>query len=178
MSTNRKRVAPTLAAAAALAITFAGSATATGLISGKQIKDGSVHGADLRDNSVGRADLQTRLLSGAEIADGHSGPEGPAGDPGAPGDLGPTGPVGVSDIRYLSTPGRSLAPGHFAEIPVSCSGRHYAVHGGVATSPADSPLRVQESAPSNGRTTWVTRVTNTGTDTVAIQGWAVCVDAG
>ena len=178
MSTNRTQVVPALVAAAALAITFAGSATATGLISGKQIKDGSVHGVDLRDNGVGRADLQRTPLSGVEIADGYSGPDGPAGDPGTTGDLGPVGPAGVSDLRYTGGTAQSLAPGQFAEVQVSCSGRHYAVHGGVVTSPADGVLRIQESAPSNGHTTWVTRVTNTGPNTVTVQGWAVCVDAG
>jgi hypothetical protein len=71
-----------------------------------------------------------------------------------------------------------LDPGQYAEFPVNCPDRLPAVHGGVSTQANASFTRIQESAPNNSGTSWVSRAVNEGATTIAVQGWAVCVDAG
>lgn len=171
---------------AGLAVTFGGSAAATALITGAQVKNGSVTGADLRDGSLRSTDLKSGL-SLADVVPGVSGPAGGEGPVGATGDVGPAGPAGatglpglqgISDVRYVVSTVRTLGPGQYAELPVNCPDRLRAVHGGVSTQANASFTRIQESAPDNSATSWVSRAVNEGTTTISVQGWAVCVDAG
>ena len=171
---------------AGFAATFGGSAAATALITGAQVKNGSVTGADLRNGSLTSTDLRGGL-SLADVVPGVSGPVGGEGPVGATGDAGPVGPAGatgrpgiqgISGVGYVVSPARTLGAGQYAELPVNCPGRLRAVHGGVSTQANASFTGIQESAPDNSGTSWVSRAVNEGATMISVQGWAVCVDAG
>jgi hypothetical protein len=72
----------------------------------------------------------------------------------------------------------NLPAGQFAQATISCNTGDHATGGGWSDGSENVPVAVEESVPrilNNAPAGWMVNVLNTGTQSLTLHAWTVCV---
>jgi hypothetical protein len=109
---------------------------------------------------------------------GPAGPEGPQGGQGAQGPQGPDGDTAFTAVQNVTGSTFSVSPGGFVGATVTCpvqDGQQMYAADGSEDNTTTGDIRLIDSYPGSGDTSWVVDVQNTGSVTHVITPYAACV---
>jgi hypothetical protein len=159
-----------LVAVTALVVALGGSATAARtLITSKDIAPGAITSRQLAPGAVTSRNIASAAVTRAKLARSARPVPGPQGPPG------PAGLVDLSKIHQIQGPTVVIPANNVGFATADCPAGEKVIGGGYLMVTLASSATPAASRPLPSQTSWRVTVNNTGTTSVTVEAYAICV---